>query len=88
MPAISRFYGIRITMKPEENERHHVSHFHVHYGGYEAVYSCKGDLLSGKLPFKQDRLVKAWASLHETELEENWYLASNHAECYRIDPLH
>lgn len=88
MPELSFFYGIHITMRFEKNTKHHLSHFHVYYAGFMAVYSCEGELLSGHLPPKQHKLVTAWACLHETELEENWLLASNNFNCYKIDPLH
>lgn len=88
MPELSRFYGVKISMKPEGNEKHHTPHFHVYYGEFKAVYSCEGKLLAGRLPPKQSLLVEAWASLHETELKENWYLVNNNGECFKIAPLH
>ena len=87
MPILSRFFGISIVMRYEAKGKHHESHFHASYGEFKAVYSCKGELLAGNLPPKQHKLVCAWAALHETELEENWYLASVHGECFAIDPL-
>ena len=30
--------------------------------------------LAGALPLRQQRLVEAWAELHEEELKENWQL--------------
>lgn len=31
MPTISMFYGILVTLLYEDNERHHLPHFHVRY---------------------------------------------------------
>lgn len=87
MPEICTFYGIRITINCEKNAPHHKAHFHASYGGFEAVYSTEGELLAGKLPPLQTKLVIAWAALHKPELDDNWYLASSNGTCFRIDPL-
>ena len=47
----------------------------------------EGELLAGKLPPRQAKLVVAWAALHKSELDDNWYLASSNGTCFRIDPL-
>ena len=87
MPEICTLYGIRITINWEKNAPHHKAHFHASYGGFEAVYSTEGELLAGKLPPRQAKLVVAWAALHKSELDDNWYLASSNGTCFRIDPL-
>ena len=75
MPELSRFYGIVITMYSEADGNHSLPHIHVRYGNMRAVYSLQGDLLRGKMPSKQHKLVLAWMALHELELQENWFLA-------------
>ena len=75
MPELSRFYGIVITMYSEADGNHSLPHIHVRYGNMRAVYSLQGDLLRGKMPSKQHKLVLAWMALHEQELQENWFLA-------------
>ena len=87
LPEISRFYGIVVTMYAETGSRHSLPHIHVRYGEMKAVYSLQGELLQGSLPTKQKRLLLAWMSLHEQELQENWYLAMSKCACYRIPPL-
>lgn len=87
MPELSRFYGIVVTMYSETGAQHSLPHIHVRYGEMKAVYSLQGDLLQGELPMKQKRLLLAWISLHEQELQENWYLAMSQCACYRIPPL-
>ena len=87
VPEISRFYGIVVTMYAETGSRHSLPHIHVRYGEMKAVYSLQGELLQGSLPTKQKRLLLAWMSLHEQELQENWYLAMSKCACYRIPPL-
>lgn len=87
MPELSRFYGIVITMYSKAGGNHSLPHIHVRYGNMRAVYSLQGDLLRGKMPSKQHKLVLAWMALHEQELQEHWYLASSKCACYRIPPL-
>ena len=77
MPELSRFYGIVITMYSEADGNHSLPHIHVRYGNMRAVYSLQGDLLRGKMPSKQHKLVLAWMALHEQELQENWYLRTS-----------
>lgn len=79
MPELSRFYGIVITMYSEAGGNHSLPHIHVRYGNMRAVYSLQGDLLRGKMPSKQHKLVLAWMALHEQELQENWYLGISRA---------
>lgn len=87
VPELSRFYGIVVRMYFDDVDRHALPHVHVQYGGEEAVYSLQGQLLRGELPSKQHKLVLAWMALHESELQENWYLATHLSDCYRIEPL-
>lgn len=46
-----------------------------------------GEILAGKLPRKQLRLVQAWIELHYDELMANWELVSSGEQPYRVDPL-
>ena len=87
MPTISMFYGIIIRMYWDDSDRHKMPHFHAYYADYEAVFSLEGNLIAGFFPNKQSAYVKAWALLHEEELNANWLLALNHEETYRIEPL-
>ena len=73
MPELSRFYGIIVTMYMEVNEPHQVPHFHVRYNEFRASYSIDPIAqLAGALPRRQQRLVEAWAELHQTELLDRW----------------
>lgn len=87
MPELSRFFGIVVHMYFADTEKHHGAHFHAAYGNSHAVFSLQGEPMEGHLPPKQTKLIAAWAALHETELQENWYLAQTTGDCYRIDPL-
>ena len=87
MPTLSMFYGILIRMYWKDNEKHQMPHFHAFYGEEEAVFSFDGEIIAGKMPHKQAAYIKAWALLHEEELEANWKLALEGEEVFRIDPL-
>jgi len=86
MPELCRFYGIVITMYPED---HSPPHFHARYETYSAVFEIRnGRILKGNLPPNAKRLVKDWFRLHKKELEENWkMLQSKKASFKKIDPL-
>ncbi len=73
MPEIARFFGIIIRMYAELGAPHHRPHFHAYYQNQVAIYGVDPvELISGTLPRKQQRLVEAWAELHQGELLENW----------------
>ena len=73
MPELSRFYGIIIRMYWEANATHHRSHFHAYYQDEVAVFSIDPvELIAGSLSRRQQRLVEAWAELHQTELLADW----------------
>lgn len=88
MPEISRFFGIIIRMYPEAGGPHHLAHFHAYYQDAAAAYSVADlDLIAGRLPRRQHRLVTAWAELHQGELEANWALLQAGRIPSKIDPL-
>ena len=73
MPELSRFFGIIIRMYMEAGIQHHRPHFHAYYGDEMAIYSLDSiEVLAGSLPKRQQRLVEAWAELHQAELEASW----------------
>lgn len=73
MPELSRFFGIIIRRYMEVGIQHHSPHFHVYYGDDVVIYSLDTlDVLAGMLPRRQQRLVEAWAELHQAELAINW----------------
>lgn len=88
MPTISMFYGILIMMYAKDNNQHHLPHVHVEYAEYSAVFSIQdGNLLSGKVPKKAEKLVQAWLEIHQEELMADWVLAMRGQELFKIDPL-
>jgi len=57
----------------EAGIQHHVPHFHAYYQNEVAVYGINPiELISGNLPKRQQRMVEAWAELHQSELLEDW----------------
>lgn len=88
MPTISMFYGILVTLLYEDNNRHHLPHFHVRYQDSKASIAIEdGCVLAGSLPPKQLKLVQAWVELHRDELLADCELAVNGEEPFRIAPL-
>jgi hypothetical protein len=85
VPRISEFYGIVIAMYYAE---HGVPHFHAIYAGHDASITIdSGEVLAGSLPDRALRLVREWAELHRTELEEDWWRAREGQPLERIAPL-
>ena len=88
MPEISRFFGIIIRMFVEPLSPHHRPHFHAYYQDYVAVIAIDTiELIGGSLPGRQQRLVEAWAEIHQPELLEDWKLLQTGRPPLRIDPL-
>jgi len=88
MPELSRFFGIVIRMFAEAGEPHHLPHFHAYYQGDVAIYQLGPvELLAGGLPRRQQRLVEAWAELHEEELLADWRLLQSGSRPLPIEPL-
>jgi hypothetical protein len=87
MPTISMFYGIIIRMYFAPGE-HNPPHFHVYYNEYKAsvdIRTC--EIIDGNLPRKQQKLVLAWAELHQEELIADWNLIMNGENPFTIQPL-
>jgi len=88
LPEITRFFGIIVRMFAEPGASHHEPHFHVYYQNHSAVYGIAPIILiSGELPQRQQRLVEAWAELHQGELAENWERLQSGNLPYKISPL-
>lgn len=88
MPEFSRFYGIIIRMFSQPSERHNTPYFHAYYGWSVAVSSIfLVGLIIGFLPMRQQRLVEAWAELHQEELLADWQLLEAGRKPSPITPL-
>ncbi len=88
MPTISMFYGIIIAIFYQETVRHNKPHIHARYQDQKASVSIEdGELLAGKFPAKQLKMVQVWIDIHQDELMANWELAAAGEEPFRINPL-
>ena len=70
-----------------DDNQHHKPHVHVYYGEYEASVDLDGEVLDGKLPVKQYRILSGWMALHENELYEAWNNAVRNKPFNKIEPL-
>ena len=85
MPEVSRFYGIRIVMYPND---HHPPHFHALYAGDDAIVEINPiRVRSTNLPKRALSLVLEWAALHQEELWDHWNRVRAGQEASRIPPL-
>jgi hypothetical protein len=87
MPELSRFYGIKIVMHNENDEKHNIPHFHASYGDYIGTFNFNGKLIVGKFPKTARKLVAKWAKLHTKELEKAWDDLCNFRTTEKILPL-
>ena len=75
-------------MYAEVNAPHHRSHFHAYYHEEVAIYGLDPvELIAGSLPRRQQRLVEAWAELHQEELLADWDRLQAGERPIPIEPL-
>jgi len=85
VPRISEFFGVLISMYYND---HSPPHFHAKYAGQEAVYRIDTlEILWGELPRRPNSFVLEWASIHRTELMEDWEKARQGLPLKNIEPL-
>jgi len=87
LPIISQFYGIVVFMYYNDMQKHHIPHIHVRYNEYKAVYDLDSNLLEGKMPIKQRKMIEAWIVIHLEELNTLWKLIQENQEYFKIEPL-
>lgn len=88
MPELSRFFGIIVRMFAEAGGPHHAAHFHAYYQEHVAVFGIDSvELLAGSFPRRQQRLVEAWAELHQQELLQDWERLQSGQHPLPIEPL-
>lgn len=72
----------------EVHTGHHTPHFHAYYQEHVAVYGIEPvELIAGSLPQRQQRLVEAWAELHQEELKIDWNRLQGGQKALPIAPL-
>jgi hypothetical protein len=85
---LSHFFGIIVRMYAEPGVPHHLPHFHVYYQNHAAIYGIEPiEMISGTLPRRQQRLVEAWAELHQGELQDDWERLKSRELPFKIAPL-
>ena len=87
MPELSRFQGMIIYLLFRDNKEHNKPHVHVYYGEYKAAIGIDGELLEGKLPARQMKIVVVWLALHEEEAYAAWNLAVAGEHFNKIAPM-
>jgi hypothetical protein len=87
MPLISQFYGILIRFFFNDQEQHHIPHFHAVYGEYSCSFSLDGEVLAGNIPKKQQKLIVAWVVIHQEELEALWKSIQETGDYFTIKGL-
>lgn len=88
MATLSLFFGILITMRPEEGERHKKPHLHARHAGAQASFDIgTGELLAGEMDGDDVAKVRAWISIHREDLFANWELLTTQGKFFKIDPL-
>ena len=87
MPVVSQFYGIIITMYFKDNEKHHLPHLHAEYAEYDVVFDFQGNIITGKIPAKQRKMIEVWIAIHQEELQSLWTLMKEYNQFFKIDPL-
>lgn len=87
MPELSRFEGIVVYLLFRDNKEHNKPHVHAYYGEYKAAIGIDGELLAGKLPMRQLKMVTGWLALHEEEAYAAWNLAVSGERFEKIAPL-
>src|SRR5438270_11249988 len=75
VPEISRFLGIVIVINYNE---HDPPHFHARYGRQKVSVRIADGLVTGSFPARALAHVLEWWNLHQSELAEDWQLASHH----------
>ena len=67
---------------------HSPPHFHVEYGGEEAIYEIRTlRIYAGQLPRRAHNLVLEWADMHREELLDRWNAARDGSHLSQIEPL-
>ena len=75
-------------MFAEADMPNHAPHFHAYYQATIGVFSIDPvELIAGSLPKRQQRLVEAWAELHQVELLGDWHLLQSGRRPLPIEPL-
>ncbi len=88
VPRVSAFYGIVISMYFREDIHPGRPHFHAAHAEREATFDIESlEVIVGRLPRREKKLVRKWALLHQDELRRNWARLRSHGSLIPIEPL-
>lgn len=63
-------------------------HFHAYHQDQVGIFSFNPvELIAGSLPKRHQRLVEAWAELHQVELASDWESLQSGRKPLPIEPL-
>ncbi len=67
---------------------HEPPHFHAEHQGIQGKFDFSGEMVAGAIESRTAlRLIREWASLHRSELDQNWRLAKAGQPLRQIAPL-
>ena len=88
MPEVLDSLELSSACSSRPGGQHHTPHFHAYYQGFLGIYDIENiEHLAGSLPRRQERLVLAWAELHQQELMANWHTLQEGRPPIKIEPL-
>jgi hypothetical protein len=72
----------------EAGGKHHVAHFHAYCQDEVGVFSIDPvEMIAGSMARRRQRLVEAWAELHQAELKADWAHLQGGRKPAPIEPL-
>ena len=67
---------------------HNPPHFHAIYGEFSAVVLvATGEIISGGLPRRAEKLVSEWLRVHTNEIHQAWLNLQSGKSVDAIEPL-
>ncbi|MCL2096040.1 MAG: DUF4160 domain-containing protein [Oscillospiraceae bacterium] len=85
---ISHFNGIWLYLEKEILSEDRIYYnILAKYNYSEAVYSFDSELVSGKLPKKQEMMVKAWIYMREEEIRAALHVWNEDGDILKINGL-
>ena len=87
MPTICMFFGIIIRMYYAPKE-HNLPHVHAYFQDSKITIQIKDcEIIEGKMPIRQIRMIQAWIEIRRDELLADWELCQNGEKPFQIEPL-
>lgn len=69
-------------------KEHNPPNIHTYYQDVRATFGIENaEMLEGKMPTRQKKIIMAWIEIHKDELLANWQLYQNGEKPFKIAPL-